>query len=148
MLDRLQGQPAPPASDGASPIDQEAQNKFFHWPLEFPEVFAAGGFDVLLSNPPWERVKLQEQEFFAVHDARIANAANKAERGEADQGAAGNKSDSALGLHRGVAGSRRGERDATAWWAVSAGGAGRHQHLRGVRRTGRRRSSIRTVAPG
>jgi hypothetical protein len=49
--------------------------------LEFPEVFAAGGFDVLLSNPPWERVKLQEQEFFAVHDARIANAANKAERG-------------------------------------------------------------------
>jgi hypothetical protein len=25
----------------------------FHWPLEFPEVFAAGGFDVVLGNPPW-----------------------------------------------------------------------------------------------
>ena len=53
---------------------------FFHWPLEFPEVFADGGFDAILSNPPWERIKLQEQEFFAVRDARIAMAANKAAR--------------------------------------------------------------------
>ena len=53
---------------------------FFHWPLEFPEVFADGGFDAILSNPPWERIKLQEQEFFAVRDARIASAANKAAR--------------------------------------------------------------------
>lgn len=53
----------------------------FHWPLEFPEVFAAGGFDVVLSNPPWERLKLQEQEFFAARDARIAGAPNKAARG-------------------------------------------------------------------
>ena len=35
----------------------------FHWPLEFPEVMATGGFDVVLGNPPWERIKLQEQEF-------------------------------------------------------------------------------------
>jgi hypothetical protein len=65
---------------------------FFHWPLEFPEVFApkadpcsvaaprGGGFDVLLSNPPWERIKLQEQEFFAARDPRIADAPNKAAR--------------------------------------------------------------------
>ena len=53
---------------------------FFHWPLEFPEVFADGGFDAILSNPPWERIKLQEQEFFAVRDARIASAADKAAR--------------------------------------------------------------------
>ena len=53
---------------------------FFHWPLEFPEVFAAGGFDVILSNPPWERIKLQEQEFFAARDPRIADASNKAAR--------------------------------------------------------------------
>ncbi|UNM08235.1 MAG: N-6 DNA methylase [Planctomycetales bacterium] len=53
---------------------------FFHWPLEFPEVFADGGFDVVLGNPPWERVKLQEKEFFASRDSKIANAANKAAR--------------------------------------------------------------------
>jgi hypothetical protein len=25
----------------------------FHWPLEFPEVFARGGFDAVIGNPPW-----------------------------------------------------------------------------------------------
>ena len=43
-------------------------------------MFADGGFDAILSNPPWERIKLQEQEFFAVRDARITSAANKAAR--------------------------------------------------------------------
>ena len=27
----------------------------FHWELAFPDVFARGGFDVVLGNPPWER---------------------------------------------------------------------------------------------
>mgnify|MGYP001183205851 CR=1 FL=1 len=55
-------------------------NRFFHWPLEFPEVFEQGGFDVVLGNPPWERIKLQEQEFFATRDPEIANAPNAAAR--------------------------------------------------------------------
>jgi hypothetical protein len=54
--------------------------RFFHWPLEFPDVFAAGGFDVVLGNPPWERVKLQEEEFFAARDPEIARARTAAER--------------------------------------------------------------------
>jgi len=29
------------------------QHNFFHWPLIFPEVFASGGFDVVLGNPPF-----------------------------------------------------------------------------------------------
>lgn len=58
------------------------RERFFHWPLEFPEVFEDGGFECLLSNPPWERVKLQEQEFFAARDPRIAAAANKSARGK------------------------------------------------------------------
>jgi hypothetical protein len=53
---------------------------FFHWSLAFPEVFARGGFDVVLGNPPWERIKLQEQEFFAPRSPEIANAPNKAAR--------------------------------------------------------------------
>ena len=52
----------------------------FHWELAFPGVFARGGFDVVLGNPPWERVKLQEQEFFAKRDPSIAKARNAAER--------------------------------------------------------------------
>ena len=56
------------------------EHKFFHWPLEFPDVFEQGGFDVMLGNPPWERIKLQQQEFFATRDAAIANAPNAAAR--------------------------------------------------------------------
>ena len=52
----------------------------FHWELAFPHVFARGGFDVVLGNPPWERVKLQELEFFAKREPSIATARNAAER--------------------------------------------------------------------
>jgi muconolactone delta-isomerase len=56
---------------------------FFHWHVAFPEVFPAqgeGGFDVVLGNPPWEKVKLQEQEWFASRDPEIAEAPNAAAR--------------------------------------------------------------------
>jgi hypothetical protein len=56
------------------------KHHFFHWPLEFPEVFTRGGFDVVLGNPPWERIKLQEEEFFGSRDGEIAQARNKAAR--------------------------------------------------------------------
>jgi hypothetical protein len=66
------------------------QYSFFHWQLAFPHVFGlpsedtasgwSGGFDIILGNPPWEKVKLAEKEFFAERDPMIANAANKAAR--------------------------------------------------------------------
>ena len=64
------------------------QYRFFHYWLEFPEVFfdsegdvrEGGGFDVIVGNPPWERVKLQEKEFFSTRDAEIADAANASKR--------------------------------------------------------------------
>ena len=54
--------------------------RLFHWELAFPHVFARGGFDVVLGNPPWERIKLQEQEFFATREPSIANARNAGEQ--------------------------------------------------------------------
>ena len=56
------------------------QYHFLHWHLAFPHIFAKGGFDVVLGNPPWERVKLQEQEFFASRSAEIATASNASVR--------------------------------------------------------------------
>lgn len=54
------------------------QYRFFHWHLEFPGIFTApddgsadpttgwtGGFSCVVGNPPWERVKIQDKEFFA-----------------------------------------------------------------------------------
>ena len=55
---------------------------YFHWPIEFPEVFSMPqcGFDVVLANPPWERIKLQEKEFFSSRAPEVADAPNKAAR--------------------------------------------------------------------
>jgi hypothetical protein len=43
-----------------------------HWPLAFPDVRAAGGFDLVVGNPPWEESASIEQEFFAQAAPRIA----------------------------------------------------------------------------
>jgi hypothetical protein len=58
------------------------KHRFFHWHIEFSEVFEKGGFDVVLGNPPWERIKIQEKEFFASRSPEIANAPNAAKRRE------------------------------------------------------------------
>ncbi len=72
-----------------------AEYRFFHWHLEFPHIYPTesnddgtvnettgwyGGFSVVIGNPPWERVKLQEQEFFASRDPDIATAPTAAAR--------------------------------------------------------------------
>ena len=69
---------------GRKPIMENAkvatQARALHWPLEFPYVIGRGGFDVVVGNPPWEKIKLLEKEFFASRDAEIATAPNKAAR--------------------------------------------------------------------
>lgn len=67
------------------------EHRFFHWHLEFPGVFDEGqtakdesptssairpssGFTVLLGNPPWERLNLEEKLFFADSRPDIATA--------------------------------------------------------------------------
>lgn len=73
------GQPLAPELDRE--VNRLAgQYQFFHWHLAYPEVFAKGGFDAMLGNPPWERVKLQEKEWFAERIPAIANAPNAAVR--------------------------------------------------------------------
>jgi hypothetical protein len=57
-----------------------SEYKFFHWPLEFPDVFEQGGFDVMLGNPPWERIKFDEKEFFVNRVPEISEAKTKSKR--------------------------------------------------------------------
>jgi hypothetical protein len=40
----------------------------FHWVLEFAEVFADEGFDVVVGNPPWDEIKSDRKEFFVKYD--------------------------------------------------------------------------------
>lgn len=47
------------------PTPEQAQldeHRFFHWELEFPEIFnkARGGFDIILGNPPWIKLSWEE----------------------------------------------------------------------------------------
>jgi hypothetical protein len=80
----LTGHALPTAEQASLAAAQTAcrQARVFHWPLAFPQVFAAGGFDCVLGNPPWERIKLQEEEFFATRHRDVFEAKNKAERSQ------------------------------------------------------------------
>jgi hypothetical protein len=69
--------------------DLTREYRFFHWHVELPHIFRVdasspqgwdGGFTCVIGNPPWERVKLQEQEFFSSRNPDIANAPNAAAR--------------------------------------------------------------------
>ncbi|MEU3788361.1 DNA methyltransferase [Streptomyces fructofermentans] len=85
--------------------------RFFHWYLEFPEVFSvpdspsapgvdpvtgwAGGFDCVLGNPPWDKVDFKDQEYFSVVEPSLAKISGTKRRAaiaewaaeNADQGA-------------------------------------------------------------
>lgn len=43
----------------------------FHWALEFPDIMARGGFDVVLGNPPWDTMSPDYKEFFSVYEPDI-----------------------------------------------------------------------------
>ena len=55
--------------EGAAEIikDLTQQHRFFHWELEFPEIFNSErhGFDAVLGNPPWETIQPQSKEWFS-----------------------------------------------------------------------------------
>ncbi len=70
------------------------QYGFFHWHLEFPEVFRipengagidpatgwAGGFSCVLSNPPWDKLDFEDKKYFSVVEPSIAAIAGTARR--------------------------------------------------------------------
>ena len=60
---------------------------FLHWEVAFPGVWhrwqesrPQGGFDAVIGNPPWDRIKLQEVEWFATRDIELALAPTAAAR--------------------------------------------------------------------
>ena len=59
-----------------------SREHFFHWWTAFPNVWrgGAGGFDAVIGNPPWDRIKLQQVEWFAERNLEIARQARAADR--------------------------------------------------------------------
>lgn len=58
------------------------RERFFHWWTAFPTAFAGStpGFDAVVGNPPWDRIKLQEVEWFAEREPAIAAQPRAADR--------------------------------------------------------------------
>jgi hypothetical protein len=54
--------------------------KFFHWHLRFSQIMTEGGFDCVLGNPPWDRVKPQQREFFSLRCEEYSLATSHHER--------------------------------------------------------------------
>lgn len=44
------------------------EQSFFHWDLDFGSVFAQGGFDLQIGNPPWVRPSTDVSALLAEHD--------------------------------------------------------------------------------
>ena len=71
-------------SESKSLADREG---FLHWEAAFPGVWHGwqnfrpeGGFDAVIGNPPWNRIKLQEVEWLAMRDPELARAPTAAAR--------------------------------------------------------------------
>ena len=69
-----------------SALTMASELRFLHWELAFPTVWSgtnggrSGGFDAVIGNPPWDRMKLQEVEWFAERKPEIAKAVRAADR--------------------------------------------------------------------
>ena len=68
-------------------IASARRERFLHWEAAFPGVWRGwqeqrpqGGFDAVIGNPPWDRIKLQEVEWFATRDPNLARAPTAAAR--------------------------------------------------------------------
>ena len=67
--------------------DLMAEERFLNWQAAFPGVWTNlknvepdGGFDAVIGNPPWDRIKLQQVEWFAARRPAIALAQRAADR--------------------------------------------------------------------
>lgn len=92
---------AAPQSTHDEIVRLREQYAFFHWHLEFPEVFTvpesgddrsvetatvdpatgwAGGFSCVVGNPPWDKVDFEDKKYFSVVAPEIAEIAGQARR--------------------------------------------------------------------
>ena len=65
-------------------VDRE---RFFNWQIAFPGVWTdwesaerTGGFDAVIGNPPWDRMRIEAVEWFAIRRPDIAKAPRAADR--------------------------------------------------------------------
>jgi hypothetical protein len=63
--------------------DSAVDAKALDWHKAFPHIFGGdgpGGFSCVIGNPPWERVKVQDREFFSLTDPITAGTVSASDR--------------------------------------------------------------------
>jgi len=60
-------------SAGAEDVTPEDVQNFhpFHWVIEFALVYADGGFDIIIGNPPWDQLRASRDDYFVKFDERF-----------------------------------------------------------------------------
>ena len=136
--------PAPQAikamwHDARSIADQE---QFVHWEAAFPTVWKDwhdpdphGGFDAVIGNPPWDRIKLQEVEWFATRMPEVARAPTASARRAAIERLRQQESPLVDEFRRRERTRRYFQRRGAQLRPLSAAGAGRHQPVFALRGT-------------
>ncbi len=63
------------------------EGRFLHWEAAFPGVWEqwetaspTGGFDAVIGNPPWDRIKMQEVEWWAARRDEVARISRASDR--------------------------------------------------------------------
>ena len=70
IVERNQGLPENVVKGIRESQDTAQRYRFLHWPLEFPSVFhrERPGFDVVVGNPPWNEITVEELAFYALRE--------------------------------------------------------------------------------
>lgn len=81
------GDPDPAKAEIAQAIAVAKETKFLHWQVAFPGVWrnwesreVAGGFDAVVGNPPWDKLRFEEVPWFAARNPEIAFAPRSSDR--------------------------------------------------------------------
>ncbi len=79
VMNALLGQPVAPLKREAA-LRLAANTPLLHWRVGFAQVFARGGFTIVLGNPPWDQSQFSDVEFFASRAPAIAELAGEARK--------------------------------------------------------------------
>jgi hypothetical protein len=58
-------------------LDDLREYSPFHWVLEFAPVYSEGGFDIVIGNPPWDKVKATRDDYFIRYDPKFISLPTK-----------------------------------------------------------------------
>jgi hypothetical protein len=83
------------------------ERHFLHWEAAFPGVWSdwesetpPGGFDAVIGNPPWDRMKMQEAEWFAARVPNVARTERASDRAKLINGLLEDEGDLATSYRR------------------------------------------------